>query len=60
MHKLEEITNNAQGETKEALLDLVSSLAEKIRENERMAQKIEYLEHNIKLFQKKIFGSSSE
>ena len=36
MSNLEELTNNLQGETKEAMLELVSSLANKIRENDRI------------------------
>ena len=60
MTKLEQIVNNAEGETKEAMLELVHSLAEKIRENNRQAQHIDYFKHEIKLLKKKIFGSSSE
>lgn len=60
MTELEEIVNNAEGKTKEAMLELVHSLAEKIRENNRQSQHIDYLKHDIKLLKKKIFGSSSE
>jgi len=60
MSNLEELTNNLQGETKEAMLELVSSLADKIRENDRLSQTIDYLKHDIKVLRKKIFGSSSE
>ena len=60
MNKLEEIANRAEGETKKTILELVNSLAGKIRENQGMAQQIEQLKHYNRLLQKKIFGSSSD
>ena len=60
MTKLEEIVNNTEGETKEAMLELVHSLAEKIRENNRQLQHIDYYKHENRLLKKRIYGSSSE
>ena len=60
MTELEKIVNSTEGKAKEAMLELVHSLAEKIRENNRLSQHVDQLKHEVKLLKKKIFGASSE
>lgn len=60
MKSIKEITEEATGETKEALEGFVSCFAKTIEENRLQKQKIDYLSQDIRLLKKKLFGASSE
>jgi transposase len=60
MNKLEAFVNNTEGETRKVLEELVYSMADIIKQNKHLQQRIDYYKHDNKLLRKKIFGSSSE
>jgi len=60
MNNLEEIVNRTSGETREALTNLVKSLASSVKEIRIKDQKIDYLASEVRLLRKKLFGASSE
>ena len=60
MNKFEEIYNDLNGDAKEAMGKLVHSFAETIKENKRLQEKIDYMEQNIRLLRRTIYGQKSE
>lgn len=60
MNKLEQIVTSAEPESKKVLEEFVHTFAEKIKENKRLQQRIDYLAHDIRVLKKRLFGSSSE
>jgi transposase len=60
MNKLEEFVKSTEGETRKVLEELVYSMADVIKQNKILQQRIDYYKYDIRLLKKKIFGSSSE
>jgi transposase len=60
MNKIKEITENANGETKALLTQLVKKCAEQALKNEILTDQLKKLNANYQLALKKIYGQSSE
>lgn len=57
---LEDFVKNHEGESRVIAEGLVQTVVQKNDENKILHQKVEYLQHEIRLLKKKLFGASSE